>query len=442
MYMDLRAAAREIFLEAMHAVDLRSVLRRKVQAVDGRLAIGSAQYSLASFDRILLVAAGKAALPMAEALLQALDPLLGPGHVLRGIVIGTALPTQPDARLTFRMGSHPLPDESAVVAARNIQELLRTADDRTLVFFLVSGGASAMVELPVIPQLSLGDMIAFHKALVHSGLSIVEMNTLRKHLSAVKGGRLAVAAMPATQCTLLVSDVPPGPSEVIGSGLSMPDPTTLSDCRELVRTRLDDGALPAAVRELFTSGALPETPKPQHRAFDRATFHTLLSSADLCDAAQTAAAARGFITAMNLSCDEWDYRDAAHLLLTQLASSEPERPFCLISAGELSVPIQGVPGTGGRNQQFALECARRLAGAARASVVLSAGSDGVDGNSAAAGAIVDTTTASRALAQGFSMDQALAHYDAYPLLHAIGDSVVTGPTGNNLRDLRVLLMQA
>ncbi len=373
--MDLRLAAREIFLEALRAVDLRSVMRRKLQAVHERLAIGTDLYPVADFDKIFLVAVGKAALPMAEALLEALDPLVCARHVLQGIVIGTALPTQPDPRLVFRIGSHPVPDESAAVAARSILKLLRTADGRTLVVFLISGGASAMVELPIVPALSLHDIATFYQALVHSGLSIGEMNTLRKHLSAVKGGRLALAAMPATQCTLLVSDVPPGQPEVIGSGLSMPDPTTLADCRDLLQKRLTSTSLPGVVRELLVSNALPETPKPQHPAFDRSTIHTLLSSADLCDAAQVAAAARGFAVAVDLTSDEWDYRDAANVLLTRLASIKSEQPLCLISAGEISVPIVGVPGTGGRNQQFALECARRLAGASGTSVVLSAGSD-------------------------------------------------------------------
>ena len=432
--------AREIFTETLQQLEVGAVLRRKVQRQGSHLLIGEARYDLEAFRRVCVIAIGKAAVPMSKALVEVLDPALTARHVLNGIVVGTELPATTDPRVTYRLGSHPLPDRRSFEAARLILALLEESTRDTLVFFLISGGASAMVELPLREEISLDEHILFYRALLHSGLPIAEMNTLRKHLSAVKGGRLAVAAEPAPQCTLLVSDVSPGQPDIIGSGPSLPDPSTLQACRELIARPWAQEDLPPAIRHALMSGSLPETPKLSHPAFARASTHNLLSSDDLCETAQALARKRGMRTFVDLACDEWDYRDAARYLLERLRSLSLEgSPVCLLSAGELSVPIGGQPGQGGRNQQFVLECARQIDGSQGETVVFSAGSDGVDGNSAAAGAIADTTTVRRARAAGFDAEEALARFDTFPLFHALGDTVITGPSGNNVRDLRLLL---
>ena len=412
--------------------------------IDGsQLWVRGTSYDLALFSQLLLVAIGKAAVPMAEVALEVLEPALTGGRRLQGIVIGATLPAAPHSAVTFRLGSHPLPDEGSVAAADLVLDSLREADESTLVLFLISGGASAMVERPLDPGLPLADLRAFYQALVHSGLSITQMNALRKHLSGVKGGRLAVAAGAATQCTLLVSDVPPGQPDVIGSGLTMPDPTTIADCRALLRDTGLRAALPPRVRDFLQDPQAPETPKRDHPAFARAAWEILLSSDDLCTAAQAAAHRLGFRTAIDQTPDDWLYNKAAEYLLDRLqalASADPHTPVCLISAGEVAVPVAlSQPGIGGRNQHFALHCAARLSGHPQALAVLSAGSDGADGNSPAAGAVVDGTTVARAHALGLEARAALAGYDSFSLLHAIGDALITGPTGNNLRDLRLLL---
>lgn len=403
------------------------------------MSVEGSEYDLARFSEVLVIAVGKAAVPMTEVLLDALGPLISPAHTLRGVVVGTELLGRLDPRLVYRLGAHPVPDHSSAETAAAILHLLRTASEQTLVFFLISGGASAMIELPLHSSISLADLASFHQVLVHSGLTITEMNTLRKHVSAVKGGRLAVAAAPATQCTLLVSDVDPRQPEVIGSGPSLPDPTTLADCRKLLETRLSTSRIPPPIVHLLKDSATPETPKAGHLAFERARVHTLLSSDDLCAAAQEAALAHGFVTAVDLTPDDWEYREAAAYLLRQLDASPADQPYCLISGGELSVPVTFAHGTGGRNQHFALYCALALHETPQPTAVLSAGSDGLDGNSPAAGAVVDETTVRRAMDLHLDPRASLAGFDSFALLHALNDAVMTGPTGNNLRDLRLFL---
>lgn len=440
--MDLRATAREIFLEALQAVNLRKTMRSRLHLAGSVLSIDGSAYELAAFRQVVLIAAGKAALPMAEELLAVVSPALSRPEDLKGIEIGTTLRQYPDPRLRYHLGSHPFPDHASATAAAETLVLLREATPETLVFFLLSGGASSMLEAPLDPAMSAEDVTAFHRALVHSGLPITAMNTLRKHFSAVKGGRLALAASAATQCTLLVSDVPPSQPEVIGSGPSMPDISTLADCRQLLATELAATAIPASVRSFFASPSTPETPKPNHPAFARASYHLLLSSNDLARAALASAEAHGFLAIVDQTPDEWRFQDAASYLLQRieaLTETHPSKPVCLISTGELAVPITtNTPGTGGRNQHFALYCALEMA--SDQVTVLSAGSDGADGNSPAAGAVVDATTLARASHLGLNAAEALARFDSYPLLHALSDTIVTGPTSNNLRDLRLLLL--
>jgi hydroxypyruvate reductase len=297
-----------------------------------------------------------------------------------------------------------------------------------------------MVEKPLDPGITLEETAAFHEALVHSGLAITEMNTLRKHFSRVKGGRLAVAAQGAKQCTLIVSDVPGAALDVVGSGPSLPDPSTVEQSRQILVSGLL--GLPPKVLTFLQSPGLPETPKADHPAFRDAAWISVLSSKDLCDHATLFAEQAGFAVAVDNGCDEWEYRDAARYLIDRLIVLRVRHPrACVISAGEVSVKLSERHGIGGRNQQFVLECARILAEEKLPFTVLSAGSDGIDGNSPAAGALCDRTTWSRALAYGLDPAAALEAFDSFTLFEALGDSIRTGPTGNNLRDIRILMTQ-
>ena len=313
--------------------------------------------------------------------------------------------------------------------------LLRQMGERDFVFFLISGGGSAMVELPLDERISLEETRALYQALVGSGATIAEINTVRKHFSAVKGGRLAAAAGRAGRFSLLLSDVAPRFLDALASGPTLPDSSTVAECREIIdRYHLRERFTPA-VRAFFDDPDLPETPE-----LIEAPVEILLSSEDLIDAAQTKALSLGYDVVIDNSCDDWDYADAARYLLDRFEQLRREHArLCLLSGGEVTVRLGREHGAGGRNQQFALACALALAGAGSPAVVLSAGSDGIDGHSDAAGAIADTTTVDRAKAMGIDAASALARFDAYPLFTALGDTLVTGPTHNNLRDLRILL---
>jgi len=420
MLRTMHTQARSIFHQALGSSSIAAAFDRRFPRA----------FPFAQYQRIYAVALGKAALPMLEALRARLPkPLDG------GVCCGPVLPSNREAGVEYYTGGHPLPNEDSFASARAALRLLRQMGERDFVFFLISGGGSAMVELPLDERISLEETRALYKALVGSGGTIAEINTVRKHFSAVKGGRLAAAAGRSGRFSLLLSDVAPRYLDALASGPTLPDSSTVAECREIVdRYHLRERFTPA-VRAFFDDPDLPETP-----AVSEAPIETLLSSDDLIDAAQTKALSLGYEVVIDNSCDDWDYADAARYLLERFDHLRREHPkLCLLSGGEVTVRLGREHGAGGRNQQFALACALALDGAASPVVVLSAGSDGIDGTSDAAGAIADMTTVGRAKALGFDAASALARFDAYPLFTALGDTLVTGPTHNNLRDLRILL---
>jgi len=441
--MDLLQTCRELFAEALHGLNIAQAMQNRIVCEGDRIRAGEQEYLLRDFRRILVISIGKAAVPMAAALLSQIETMRSGNHVLEGIVVGPSAPQLLDTRLQFFQGDHPWPSVNSRIAAEKILELLASCDEGCLVFFLISGGASAMVEMALEERYTLNDVADLHRALVHSGLPIGTMNVLRKHFSRVKGGRLAVAGAPATQCTILISDVPENALDIVGSGPSLPDTSTVADCREILRSSHGSLDLPSRLAEFFLDPSLPETPKRDHPAFQRSHVLSLLSSDDLCAVAARSARARGFYVVIDHSCDEWDYRDAAKHLLDRLEGLRKEHAsVCLLSAGEVSVQIAAKHGTGGRNQQFVLECARLLAERGLRATVLSGGSDGVDGNSPAAGAMGDETTVARAAACGLDVAAALEQFDSAKIFAALNDAIITGPTGNNVRDLRILLITA
>lgn len=435
--MPLRDTSRRIFLATLDRLRIPAVMHRQIRLEDNLLHVGATTYVLEDFRRIKIVSAGKAAVPMATSLLDILGPHIAPDQTCDGIVVGT---THTERRgLRSFLGGHPIPTEQSLLAAAAVLDYLAHSDTETLVFFLISGGASTLLEQPLEPAMTLADTAAFHQALVHSGLRIQQMNTLRKHFSAVKGGRLAVAAAPATQCTLLISDVPEGALDVIGSGPTLPDPSTVADCHAILREHHNALPFSASLMDFFAD-ALPETPKPDHPAFLRASAFALLSSSDLSTEAARLAEHEGFHVVIDNACDDWPYEAAAQYLLQRMATLQRAYPrVCLLSVGEISVKVKEGQGAGGRNQHFVLECAARMAESGQRATVLSAGSDGIDGNSPAAGGIADETTVKRAEELGLSVYSALERFDSHTLLEALGDTLVTGPSGNNVRDLRMLI---
>jgi glycerate 2-kinase len=433
-----RGDALDIFLYALQASRVEPAMERRLRFNDGVMEIDGHRYVLREYGRCLVVAIGKAAHALVSSFVRQAG---NDAERFEGIVVGAgsgeALP------LAFRVyhGGHPSPNEASVAAASDVLRTLRSLTERDLVVFLISGGGSAMVEQFLQTDLPLETIAATHKALVESGAPIAAMNAVRKHLSAVKGGRLAAAAAPAEQVTLFVSDVPPGELDALSSGPTVPDRSTVANVYRIAEEYGLVERFPAAISEMLRSKALVETPKPGDAIFARSRWSVLLDSASLEEAAAARATELGWSVEVDNSCDDWDAESAAMYLVRRLREMRGRRErVCLLSAGEITVRVPPeASGRGGRNQHFALQCAGQIAG--EGIVVLSGGSDGVDGNSPAAGAIVDGTTVERASLVQYPVANAMAAFDSHSLLALLGDAVVTGPTGNNLRDLRILLAE-
>jgi glycerate 2-kinase len=428
----MRATAREIFRYALAEASIAKAFQRHVHCERGVLRVCEDLYHLDSYSRVVVISIGKAGHTMVEALAQQVGE-----SAMEGIV---ACPVEPLVQVRgFRYfrGGHPTPNAESIRAASAIRKALEAQTAASLVIFMLSGGGSSIVEKPIDDEISLDDLIATYRALVHSGAPIAEINAIRKHLSAVKGGRLAQAAFPAQQVSLLVSDVPDNIPDALASGPTMPDSTSVEDCYRIAEKHGLLPQLPHSTRELFERRALDETPKSDDQAFYRSRWWPVLSNQTAVEQARTAAGRAGFAVHVDNACDDWDYERAAEYLLKRLRELRKDSGrVCLISGGEVTVKVTN-GGLGGRNQQFALACAGKIAG--ENITVLSAGTDGVDGNSPAAGAVADGSTAARLRAAGLDARTGLNKFDAYPLFRALGDVIETGPTGNNLRDLRILL---
>lgn len=411
----------DLFREALAGLNLKGRMEAMVHCDRGVLTVGGDLYNLDSFAEIQLVAIGKAAAQMAATF----DTLIGRGRA-GGVVVAPYEVPQPLPNLRYIPGGHPYPTLGSFAAARAVLQMLEKCGEGSLVVFLISGGGSAVFELPLFEDVSIEDCRDFYESLVTCGANIYEMNVLRKHFSAVKGGRLAVAGYPARQITLFVSDVPAGKDSTIASGPTMPDESTIGECQDvLARYAIE---LPASYRS-----KIPETPKPGEGYFDHSRYHALLSNADGVNALAELARARDWETVIDTSCDDWPLERASQYLLEMLRAMP--RPSCVISGGELSSPVKGA-GIGGRNQAFVLDCAMRIGNERIA--VLSAGTDGVDGNSPAAGAVADGETIGRAASANMDARDYFERSDSHTFFAALGDAIMTGPTGNNVRDLRIL----
>jgi glycerate 2-kinase len=436
--MNLRQYARTLFQRTMQSIDVSAAIRTNLTHVQNGLSVAGRTFSLQDFDSILLVALGKAAAEMSHATAQILE-----GLPVCGLVVSGRVEADRDARLSYRTGGHPLPTLESREAAKAVLALLATATERTLVLFLISGGASAMCELPLQSSISIQETSALYETLLHSGLPITEMNCVRKHFSAVKGGRLAKAAGRATQITLIISDVPRNLLDVVASGPTLPDTSTAEECRQILTGEGLLCHLPPNIVSFFNDPLLPDTVKSWDSCFSRSEMQCLLSEDALLEQASEIAVADGFQVMIDMTCDDWPVEEAANYLLKRVSHLEGNGGrHCLISGGEISVRLPEQVGVGGRNQQFALTCASLLHHQHRNVTVLSAGSDGLDGNSPAAGAIIDGQTWTEAQERGLDPEKHLRHFDSFPLLDAIGASIVSGPTGNNLRDIRIMLVEA
>lgn len=431
----MRREAREIFDAALSASDAREAVLRAVEFDGTRLRIGGDGFDVSEAPgKVYAVALGKAAAAMASGLEERLGGLLK-GGVLTGPLLGVEL----SGRWRVFEGGHPLPDAESLKAARSAFELLREADDAScLVVFLVSGGGSAMLEWPRDGRVTLEDLRAANRALVNCGAAIAEVNAVRRAFSAVKGGGLADAAPRARRTTLVVSDVGRGEGSErdVASGPTLPPPDA-HDPREVVSRYKLAGLLPPSILR-----AVEEYTPPRPAQTSTRSCSVLLDNLTAVEAAAAAARARGYEVEVAEDISEQEVGEGSAALVGRLAALRERAgagAVCVVSGGEFACPVRG-RGVGGRNSETALRCAfefEKLAGAA--AVALCAGTDGIDGNSPAAGALADASTLRRAREAGLDPPKFLEESDAYSLFHALGDALVTGPTGTNVRDLRILL---
>lgn len=448
----LRLTAREIFDEALRGVDAGDAVRRAVQLEGSRINFcEAATVEISESRAIYSIAIGKAATAMASAL----DLILG-NRIAAGVVAGN-LPRSETAgervKLSSRwqifQGGHPEPNDQSLAAAQASFDLLKRAnEERTLVIFLISGGGSAMIEWPINESITLADLRAANKALVNCGASISEINAVRRGFSAVKGGRLAARAPLCDQITLIVSDVPNGEDRNVASGPTLAPLSDVPNALEVIARYSLRAQLPESILRALETESNPDSdPTKVRRHF------VLLDNQSALEAAAATARRRGFTTEMAGDISDQPIAGGCAQLLSRLNSlreraktqeSSQTNAICLISGGEFACPVSG-EGIGGRN----LETALRLASASNSNlsdsepfVAVCAGTDGIDGNSPAAGAIVDNTTIQRARAIGLDPSDFLKRSDAYSFFIALGDAIATGATGTNVRDVRILLSTA
>jgi hydroxypyruvate reductase len=434
-----RQDARIIFAAGLEAADPAAAIRQWAR-IDGDIfLVGGRSYDLAKVNAIYVMGAGKATAKMA----RAIEELLG-GRITRGLVIVKAGHAVPLQKVAMVEAGHPVPDAAGVAATENIISLLQRSREQDLIICLISGGASALLCCPT-KSVSLRDKQKTTQVLLNCGANIQEINAIRKHISRVKGGRLAELAQPSTVASLFLSDVIGDSIDQIGSGPTAPDSSTFADCLMVMQRYHVAAMIPRAVRDRLergAAGAIAETPKPGNPIFRKVQNLIVGDNQLALSAARDKAEALGYRTMVLSNSIEGEARKVAidHAATArELASARGARkPICLISGGETTVTVRG-KGSGGRNQEFALAAAIEIDGM-DGIVVLSGGTDGSDGPTDAAGGIVDGTTLRRGRKKGLDARTHLAANDSYPFLKSIGDLLMTGPTLTNVMDLRLVLL--
>ncbi len=436
---DLRRDATAIFMAGVAAVEPRRAVRAHLRRRGGVLLAGGRPLALARGGRVWVVGAGKAAAPMARAVEEVVGARLAGGLVVTKYGHG-----EPLRAVELREAGHPVPDQAGVQASRDLAARLGSVRAGDLVICVLSGGGSSLLPSPA-GGISLEEKQEVTRLLLGCGATIGEINCVRKHLSVLKGGGLARLARPAALLTLVLSDVVGDPLDVIASGPTVADPTTFAEAREVLARHGITARVPTSIRTRLEAGArgeLAETPKPGDEVFARAVDLMVGTNALAVAAAARRARALGYRPLVLSTTVTGETREVAgvHAAIARelAARGRPlRRPACVLSGGETTVTLRG-HGKGGRNQEFALAAALGIEGLERMAI-LSAGTDGSDGPTDAAGAFADGDTVGRARAAGLDPLAALDGHDAYPFFHRLGDLVTTGPTRTNVMDLRLIL---
>jgi hydroxypyruvate reductase len=442
--IQLRMAAREIFDDSLQAIDAAAAVRRAVLLEGTLLRVCDKTVDLSN-RKVYSIAIGKAAFAMAGALDEVLGSRIVGGVITTGKISRRDAGAPLSSHWQVFAGGHPEPNEESLAAAQTTFDLLKCAnEERALLLFLISGGGSAMIEWPLNQSITLADLGSANKALVNCGASISEINSVRCAFSAIKGGRLAARAPDCSQITLIVSDVPSGEEHLVASGPTVAPPPDSSQALEVIANYDLRGQLPETILRVIEADPKISKSDPA-RSWEK---FVLLDNDSALEAAASAARSRGLFPEVARDISDQPIADGCAMLLQRLAEL-PGRPstqadhhtVCLISGGEFACRVEGA-GIGGRS----LETALRLACAKESSssgegvfVAICAGTDGIDGNSPAAGAIIDHTTLARARAIGVDPFDFIKRSDAYSFFVALGDAISIGSTGTNVRDLRILL---
>jgi len=435
----------DIFNSALAAVDPYNAVLKAVSLEREQLQVAGAKYDLASFDHILVVGAGKATARMA----LAIESLLG-NKIAAGLIVVKDGHTAPLKNIEQVEASHPVPNQAGITGAQRILDMAHAADETTLVICLLSGGASALLVAPA-SDVTLQDKQEATRQLLNAGASITELNAVRKHLSMVKGGRLAQTVWPARLLTLIVSDVIGNQLDAIGSGPTAPDKSTFADAWGVITKYGLQQKLPQRVADHLRSGIdgkVPETMKGNDPCLYRTQNVIVASIVQALDAAKATAMELGFSTSILSDALEGEAREAAHLLVkaarVNLDTMQLDEQHCLLCGGETTVTVKG-SGKGGRSQELALAFAMEIEGMHGVSL-LSAGTDGGDGPTDAAGAIVDDNTATLARKSGLNMQDYMDNNDSYTFFERL-DQVSgahclfkTGPTGTNVMDIQIVIL--
>jgi hydroxypyruvate reductase len=426
-----------IFLETLESVSIDRIVAKRVRLEGDSLLLDGEQVEVA--NDVVLIALGKASIALAHSF----ETLLGP-RLRDGLAV-----TDRGHRLNIRsrviVAGHPVPDANSVAAGRAVLELVQSCSNKSLIVFLISGGGSSLVELPISSEISLADLAELNRLLVLCGASIREINTIRKHLSAIKGGRLGFAAQHTRSVAFCVSDVNRGDLRSLASNPLLPDDASLDQFHEVLNRYGLLDRLPRSIRGMVLEGRVPWLPSAGNGQWGPGSVSVLLDNRDALGHAADLAVKAGFRAEICEDHVEGRFDKVADALLERLLDfrlSEKGRNVCLISGGEVSCEVPGgVCGLGGRNQHFVLYSAARFAGLGidKPVAVLSCGTDGVDGNSVAAGAVADTRTVEAAAVIGLDATEYLRSFDSYSFFRKFGGAIVTGPTGNNVRDIRILL---
>ncbi len=440
--LDLRVIAAQLQHAALRAVDPAEAVYKFVSRVGDQILIDNHAYDLGGVDRVLVVGAGKASIPMADAVCEVLRDRLHRGVVITKYQhIDRSLPDQ----LRAHEAGHPVPDPASVEATRDLAELLHTTAPHDLIFCLISGGGSALMTLPA-DELTLADLQTTTQLLLRAGATIHHINTVRKHLDVIKGGGLAGMVHGAPIITLILSDVIGDELSVIASGPTVPDPSTFDDAWQVVEQFDLIDQLPSSVRSRLERGRahdIADTPKPGDPIFEHVQTVIIGSNARAALAAEAQARQLKFNTLLLSTSIQGEAREVAQVaaaIAKEIHSfNRPvTKPACVIWGGETTVTVKG-HGLGGRNQELALAAAIAIDGLPN-TLIAALGTDGTDGPTDAAGAIVTGDTLSRAHAIGLDAHAFLAENDAYHFFQPLGDLITTGPTGTNVNDLLFLLV--